>query len=120
MTLSELQALPDSELNDMAARLVMGWTLVVKMGTYSHWADSDGNRVCDGYKWRPTTDRNQSGECLQRMVTRPAVVFAIWRSKKMAEIDVSIKFGHSVNVPGNDARAEVIAALLAHFAMEEK
>lgn len=96
MTLNELLALPNEELARIAAVEVMGWHDVFKMGSYSYYADSNEILAYYHYKWRPATDRNQSGELLTRMVER------------------GIKPELSL-----DPRSETVAAILAARAMKE-
>lgn len=124
MTLEQLQAMPDSELDALAAK-AMGWT----KGTYAtntlvryfnpvtqehtYWSD----------KWHPTADRNQSGALLGAMAAR---------GTRGAEFVINVKAGTGDAVAwdantgrwnvviGNSPRSEVLAALLAWSAMEEK
>lgn len=126
-TLPTLLALPDEELNRLAAEKIMGWreTHTVSNGRGGTipchlWDGADGG--CAYSDWGPAQDRNQSGGLLVRMAQHR---FQYWISGDnngtCSEVRIaSHSFLWEVAVPGNGARAETIAALCAWFAMEEE
>lgn len=67
MTISELQAMSDQELNALAAKL-RGWKLLESdhgswrgvTGNY-YFESENGEAECSEGDWTPATDRNQSG-----------------------------------------------------------
>lgn len=121
MTLEELSELDDAELNRLAAERVMGWT---DCGMLDVPCYHDANSVTMSTNFTPTTDRNQSGKLLAKMVERGAQI-GVRFGKSGNNVDVwSADKKEPLVVPGNSARSETIAALLAAllaaFAMEGK
>lgn len=124
MTYDELNALPDSELNRLSGP-IMGWRFVAKYDYRQRdcWLDSDENCTYTDEDWHPATDRNQSGQLLARMIER-GVRFTIYCWSEEPEVAFAVPHTEVIRcvsfaVPGNSARSETIAALLAHFAMQE-
>lgn len=126
LTQEQLAALPDEELNALAATRVMGWKkreetyriFDVESGILRDWVDPDGkcqSAVCD---WSPTADRNQSGGLLAKMAERGGEFTADYGGEdRVTWMD---RRGFWNKVPGNSARAETIAAILAAQALEER
>lgn len=122
-----LAAMSDAELNALAATLVMGWKQN-DSPTWPAWLDQDG--ALTGYTYAsyeinyftPATDRNQSGELLARMAEHKVsflVTHAHPKDPLGIDIEVNIPIHHGYTIPGNSARTETIAAILAAQAMEE-
>ena len=121
VTVSELQALPDTELNALAAKL-RGWKL--ENGRY--W-EEDGSRSTSEMRldrWTPATSRDQSGALLQWAATQ-GCYFTIGFGDFNSEVRVRINLERNEReifvdetIPGNDARAETIAFCVAMLAME--
>lgn len=131
MTLEQLSKLDDAELSRMAAEKVMGWREIVSridpvgnVAAPCHlW---EGEQPGDGLPfshWQPAVDRNQSGELLAAMAAR-GVSFLITRCVEGdplgEDIEINIPNHHGYCIPGSDARAETMAALMAAIAMEEE
>lgn len=102
-TIADLCALPDDALDALAAEL-RGYTEVFKMGTHTFWQDASGKKITESYKWKPTTDRNQSGELLMWAQLQGAKFQQIVAADGVLEINIS-------------ARAETIAFCAAMLAM---
>lgn len=72
-TLAELQAMPNNDLNALAAEL-RGWTLQAVTdpirGSFLNWVDSDDVGQYSPDEWTPATDRNQSGKLLEWFMTQ--------------------------------------------------
>lgn len=120
--LEQLQQLTDDEINRLAARKVMGWHSALMGfrdgGTVECWYwTSDAGNLTKEADWKPATDRNHSGQCLAKMVER-YVQFFIWYDQTPHTAWRTPNDELTTVVPGNDARAETIAALLAAYAME--
>lgn len=142
-TIADLCAMDNSALDKMAAEL-RGYTEVLKMGTYAFWQDANGKKITESYKWKPTTNCNQSRDLLawastpfDGAVTKEPILFDITfgrfdRNKRLPMIEVYqpefAERGYDkrvewtggnkwiVTIPGNDARAEVTAYCAAMLA----
>jgi len=113
---TELQQLDNNALDALAATKIHGWQIREEtyqedrdmyfgtgyQTTFTDWVDSSGTFQVSVRDYTPTTDRNQSGALLTKMVERGA------------DFDAE-SYGVYWKV---DARAETIAALAAFFAME--
>jgi len=148
-TVAELQAMPDDDLNALAAEL-RGWTSVDRSTGNEYgsslsfwWADKsqiDGNDddyyIMPEREFLPATDRNQSRELLECARTKGAEFFiAFWRREPHVRYSISknpldwntayVTFYIEAipllrTIPGNDARAETIAFCAAMLAMAGK
>jgi hypothetical protein len=129
-TLAELEALPSSGLNALAAEM-RGW---VYRETCEHkepcWAIKDTllppgiqiwRTMALERRWNPVLKRQQSAELLELMVQR-GVRFAVFMGTTVAGIDVWSKReggrASVLRVNGNGALAETIAAIAAWFILE--
>lgn len=120
MTLKQLTDLSDDELNRLAAEKVMEWT---DCGTLDVPCYHDANSVTMSTDFTPATDRNQSGELLAKAMSNSLLVVQIAITDNHSEIRwwmPTMPLNSWNIVPGNSPRSETIAALLAHFAMEDK
>ena len=136
MEINELQALPDAELNALAAKL-RGWTLAYSdhdsfrgvTGQYYFNGDSATvEAICTEGDWAPATDRNQSGELLQWAAKRGGEDYAF--SSDLAtfiefqaifqpeEISDPVEAEPLFNINKYSARAETIAFCAAMLALE--
>lgn len=123
-TLDQLNALPDAELDRLAAELVMGWKYQLGLGRPADYAIYDDGKG-SGYfviSYNPTTDRNQSGELLEKVASNSLVVMQIVIAGSGSEIRwwiPAMPLSSWNIIPGNGPRSETIAAILAALAMEE-
>lgn len=113
-TLESLTAMPDPELNAIAATAVMGWH-VEELDAW--WYGPKGGVVIPRREYSPATDRNQSGKLLAKMA-ESGVRFTTHHWEGAEEITGAVplilKNRRDVfYVPGDGARAETIAAILA-------
>lgn len=105
-TLAELQALPNADLNALAAEL-RGYR---NDPSNAAWYDEHGGRFDYEYEFTPATDRNKSGELL------------MWAAAQGAEFEIQFRatpkiFFLHTHMKANDARAETIAFCAAMLAM---
>ena len=132
-TITELLAMPDDDLNALAAEL-RGWT--ISYGQPWHNEDDEFIR-CDVYndhegavmpvnEWSPYTNRNQSYDLLTWAadqtfeINRCTVIFEITidsAPRTARGIHAWSSNGMDFEVPGNGARAETIAFCAAMLAM---
>lgn len=135
MTIDELQALPDKELNALAAKL-RGWGLTFggievagEIVREHHFEGRDKNgelgAIISVHDWTPATSHDQSRELLQWAGEIHCLWFGICVGSKCVEERVSVylengadKVIQEILVPGNDARAETIAFCAAMLAIE--
>lgn len=123
MTLEQLTALSDPELSVLAARKIHGWQ--VGFGTWEergifvrcHIYESAGGAVMPVHDYTPATNRNQSGELLRVMASRGAEFVQYLDKAPLIKVWAVFFAG---DVPGNSARSETLAALMAAFALEDK
>lgn len=143
-TLAELQAMPNDDLNALAAEL-RGLQYLPRSGNVFDFVWMDGDKVY-AQEIAFTADRNQSGELLQwaaarfdGAITKEPIMFDVTfgrfeRNKRLPGIDAYqhkfVERGYDkrmewsgsakwiVQIPGNDARAETIAFCAAMLAMK--
>ncbi len=124
--LEQLQAMPDGALNALAAR-VHGWSM-----SFGTWEAKDGGSItCELFcandgavipvnDYLPIIDRNQSGELLTKMVEQGCeFVIHHWKSMSTSIHWRDSSYHFYQYVPGNNARAETIAAILAWQSLRE-
>lgn len=127
-TIEELIAMPDADLNALAAEL-RGWFLRREV-----WLENrNGQEVTvaatpNAYfdlrrsypVWQPATDRNQSGELLEWLLDKHSFAGCLnYTSPPSIEIWTSgWATAISVTISGNTARAEVIAFCAAMQAIQ--
>ena len=132
MTISELQAMSDQELNALAAKL-RGWKLLESdhgswrgvTGNY-YFESEDGEAECSEGDWTPATSRDQSGALLQWAVKRGVritVQFGSWSGAvndgNFLRCLIADRYPVRVfNLAENDARAETIAFCAAMLAIQ--
>lgn len=138
VTVDELQALPDSELNALAAKL-RGWTtafggieIAGETVREHHFEGRDKKgelgAIISVHDWMPATDRNQSGELLQWAAKRGGEDYAfssdlatfiefqaIFQSEEISD-PVEVEPLFSINE--YSARSETIAFCAAMLALE--
>ena len=128
MTLEQFTSLSDDELNRLAAEKVMRWDYREEVcqdypyqgETLRNWIDQSGKCQSAAADWSPALDRVQSGWLLKAMAKRGAQIDVRF-GEPDGSVDVwSADRKEPLVVPGNDARAETLAALLVAFAMEGK
>lgn len=123
-TIEELQAMPDADLNKLAAEL-RGWR--VAFGAVDtpagetvrehHWEGEDENgelgAIISLLDWQPASDRNQSGKLLMWAMKKHGLTFLIPFDLTDDEIEVTVWETRSpikprvvLTISGNDARAE--------------
>ena len=69
-TAAELAAMTDMELDDVVARVVMGW-VVTPSGNSEHWTCCN-KWVRDRFCFRPVRDWAETGKVIERMLNRGA------------------------------------------------
>ena len=119
MTIEQLQALPDKELNALAAKL-RGW-YDCEAGNRPCYHDSETlAEVCDN--WTPATDRNQSGELLEWFIETQWKGLYLIRSGKLFRSVCLTAWtdGDDLNIEvnGTGAKAETIAFCAAMLAIQ--
>lgn len=126
LTQETLDAMPDAELNRLAAEIVLGLRWQDGAGF-----DKSGVQQVNRY-YSPTTDRSQSGALLAKMAERGVlfdIAFGHWESDERPYVEVYKPLPRDdwscgnewlVVVPGNSARSETIAAILAVQMLEGK
>ena len=87
--------------------------------TLRNWIDQGGKYQSAAADWSPALDRVQSGWLLTAMARRGATFSVDFDHLPQVSAKTS-QSPHWIEVPGNDARAETLAALLVAFAMEGK
>jgi len=136
-TLASLMAMPDGELNKIAAIEVMGWTFreTCEHGEPAYSVKSsfqpNPEAVCFWEtqalvsRWTPATDRNQSEDLLAACRAK-GLSFQIWKFydgggcivfRKREEFEFN--YSMQLRVTDDSARAETIAAILAMQAIRE-
>lgn len=137
MTLEQLSKLDNSELNRMAA-VIFGGRLSTFDGVYyaepavwnapnakwlncDFWVDASSQFAgdADAKVWQPAVDRNQSGELLRVMAGRGAEFSVDFDHLPQVSAKTS-QSPHWIEIPGNDARAETLAALMAAIAITKE
>lgn len=121
MTIDELQALPDKELNALAAKLRGLKTFNFQGVKWLGVTDAQG--VTHGKhklrEWTPATSRDQSGELLTWAWRNHGILFHIGftggASPGYVQFETPVTH-HTVR--GNDARAETIAFCAAMLALK--
>lgn len=105
-TLAEFQAMSSAQLDLLAATGPMGWKDCGTDDDYSCW--HDGKDASADIVWRPTADRNQSGQLLEKMVSLGCGFVMTIGSDETPK-----GFEDFARVDGVSPRAEVIACLMA-------
>ena len=133
MTIEQLQAMSDEELNALAAKL-RGWTI----GKSQPWTEGDWRvRYCDVYNesdgavipvdnWTPATSRDQSGALLEWAVAHGVESKINIGSEPYIEITWpdapenlhSLNGADWIEILGSDARSQTIAFCAAMLAIE--
>jgi len=104
--------LSNTKLDELAGRL-HGWVI-----EDNSWIDETGERMHKVTDYAPTEDHNQSHELMEKCAERGAVLTMCF-GEGVNSILGSTGRGKAQRVPGNSARSQVIACLLAWDAMEE-
>ncbi len=120
-TLESLLGADDTELARIAAEDVMGWELSKSASAGNFRLYENGRFIFYQHDWYPATDRNQSGELLGKCAEKGAefkVSFARINASYRTVIWRLIGRSFWNEVPGNDARSETIAAILAAQTLE--
>jgi len=126
MTIDELQALPDKELNAMAAKLrglkAFNFQGVKWLGVTDAQGKTHGK-----YKlrdWTPATSRDQSGALLQWAATQ-GCYFTVGFGDFNSDVRVRINLERNEReifvdetIPGNTARSETVAFCAAMLAIQ--
>jgi len=118
MTLEQLQAMKDNDLNELAAINVMGWIKEdLKSFDRSRYVANDGSYI-SCHAWNPCTDMNDAMQLLEIMahdtkysdvtITYPWCVVADWRP-----LDDESGWGIRVDTEDSLPRSITIAAILA-------
>lgn len=125
-TIEELQALPNDDLNALAAEL-RGHSIgtVLYAGKYSNWLlDATGNRIMYKSLWGPAVCRNQSGELLEWFVeTQWRAHYTIRSGKLFRSVCVTVATDSgdvNVEANGTGAKAETVAFCAAMLAMKDQ
>ncbi len=117
-TIEELQALPDGDLNALAAELRGFYNHPLAFSLYDTNANGRSVEICEKSDWQPTTDRNQSGELLTWAWRTHGILFHIGftggASMGYVQYETAVEFG---TIKGNNARAETVAFCAAMLAM---
>ncbi len=118
--IAKLQAMDNPALNKLAAEKVMGWVLTRtrEPGVGAWWADRGGeSRVVASRtnEWLPTTDRNQSGQCLERQIEHGARFLLV-----LGEQPIPAELANTPRVEGVSARGETITAIACVLMRENK
>ena len=129
-TIDELLALPDGELNALAAEL-RGWYIGGLLGKeeIDVWCTGEKSPH-DSYKrqirvadWQPATSRDQSGELLESFVeTQRKGCYAVRSGKLFRSVSIqAATTGDDVNVsvPGSGAKEQTVAFCAAMLAIQE-
>lgn len=104
-TIEQLQAMSDSELAELAARL-RGWgNLYAEIMAGSGWKS--------GKDWNPAADDTQALGLLRWAKEQGKVGFNIRIGRPADELECFINGYWRFSLPGNDARAMTIAFVLA-------
>lgn len=124
MTVEQLQALSDEELNALAAKL-RGWKLLESdhdswrgvTGNY-YFESEDGEAECSEGDWTPATSRDQSGELLEWAWRNRGILFHVGFTGggSPGYVQFETPITHHM-VRGNDARSETIAFCAAMLAI---
>lgn len=123
-TIEELQAMPDADLNALAAEL-RGWTLQNVTdptgNSFLNWVDSDDVGQYSPDEWTPAADRNESGELLRWAWRTHGILFYIGftggASRGYVQFETPVI---RRTVHGNTARAETEVFCAAMLAMEKR
>ena len=123
-TLAELLVMDYTALNTLAAERVMGWKFITVDNWYWYWQNKAGSRAysaepLDTDYFNPAQRRDHSGELLEELAKRGCGFLVAINGLSDDDIEVSIPNHHGYCIPGNDARSEASAAILAAQAMEE-
>lgn len=119
-SLAELQAMPDGELNALSATGLMGWkTDPDEPYSKLSWVAPNGT-YCDKGVWCPTTNRNQSGQLLEWFTSRRFTASTHRDQCGVTSVTISHSdYGEASASDTSSARAETMAAILAHQALEK-